>query len=68
MSKTPDHKVLSITTEATLHMLIKRCEDSNERFFFLRDMESGLELGSIEVRTVADHNLLLANEGIGAIN
>jgi hypothetical protein len=63
MSVPENFEVLSITTDATIHNLFKRCEMSKKRFFCFRDRETGAELGTIEIMLTSDNDLLVENPG-----
>jgi len=59
--------VLQISPAVKLVDLLELAEKNGKRFFLLRDMNSN-ELGSIEIRLVADHDLQLAYEDNGRPN
>ncbi len=64
MSEPENFDVLRITGAATLKGLIDMVKEDDRRFFILKDQKTNEELGSIEINLVADHDLLIANEGM----
>jgi hypothetical protein len=63
-----DFKIMKITTEATLHDLFQKVRTTGCRFYLFRDQISGIELGTIEILSVADQDIQLANTGARKVN